>query len=403
MSTSDPVRAERTSLPQWVAVGVLTVATFLVVTSEMLPVGVLTPMADGLGISSGATGASLTITGLVSAITAPLVPRLLGNLDRRMVLAAAMVVLAAGNALTTVAGGFGMLVIGRIILGVGMGAVWGMASAVATRLVAPRNIALAVSFAVSGVASASVLGVPLGTFVGNAFGWRAAFGALTVLALINAAALIFALPALRRPTPTDEQTTTATRRSLARPAVVSGLIVVVLLVTAHFAAYTYVRPALEGMAEMSANAVALLLLLYGVFGLIGNFAAGAAAGRRPRLTVLLLAAGIAVALTLFALFGTIAVVAGPAIALWGAAYGGVSVGAQLWMTVSAPDRVEHVTGLYVGVFTASIAFGAFVGGLVVEGTGIVPLLWSTAALALAALLVGLIAPARRRPIDRQLL
>lgn len=392
ISSGDAVRDERTSLSQWAAVGVLTLATFLVVTSEMLPVGVLTPMAAGLDISSGATGTSLTITGLVSAVTAPVAPRLLGDLDRRRVLAVAMVVLAIGNALTMVAGGFGMLVVSRIILGIGMGTVWGMASAVATRLVAPRNIALAVSFAVSGVASASVLGVPLGTFVGNAFGWRSAFGMLAVLALVVAAALLVALPILGRPEVAGEEADTAQHRLLVRPAVITGLVVVVLLVTAHFAAYTYVRPALEELPRMSANTIALLLLLYGVFGLIGNFAAGATAGRRPRLTVLLLAAGITIAVAIFALFGTLALVAGLAIALWGVAYGGLSVGGQLWMTVAAPDRIEHVTGLYVGVFTGSIALGAFVGGLIMEGAGVVPLLWSAAALGLASLLVGLIAP-----------
>lgn len=387
-----PTSEERTTLPQWVAVAVLTLATFVVVTSEMLPVGVLTPMADGLGISAGAAGTSLTITGLVTAGTAPVVPRLLGNLDRRRVLATAMVILAVGNLLTAVADGFGELVVSRVVLGVGMGAVWGMASAVATRLVAPRSVALAVSFAVSGVASASVLGVPLGTFVGNAFGWRAAFGSLSALALVIAVALLVALPVLRRPAAEEATGDAGPRRSLVRPATVAGLVLVLLLVTAHFAAYTYVRPALESRTGLSANDIALLLLVYGACGLIGNFAAGTAAGRRPRLTVLLLAAGIAVAIAMLARLGTNAPAVGIAIALWGLAYGGLSVGAQLWMTAAAPDRIEHVTGLYVGVFTASIAFGAAAGGLVVESAGIVPMLWTTATLALASLLVGLLGP-----------
>lgn len=388
-------------MPQWVAVGVLTLATFIVVTSEMLPVGVLTPMADGLDISAGAAGSSLTITGLVSAVTAPIVPRLLGNLDRRKVLAVAMVVLALGNGLTMIAGGFGMLVVSRIILGVGMGTVWGMASAVATRLVAPRNIALAVSFAVSGVASASVLGVPLGTLVGNAFGWRAAFGSLTALALVIAVGLLISLPVLRRPAADHADTSAGPRRSLLRPTVITGLVLVVLLVTAHFAAYTYVRPVLEDQTGLAANTIALLLLLYGAFGLIGNFAAGAAAGRKPRLTVLLLAAGITVAIVILALFGASALAAGVAIALWGVAYGGLSVGAQLWMTTAAPDRIEHITGLYVGIFTGSIALGAAAGGLVVEGAGIVTLLWATAGLALASLLVGLFGPGpKRSPVEQ---
>lgn len=391
-----PTRDDRTPLPRWAAVGVLTSATFIVVTSEMLPVGVLTPMADHLDISTGAAGTSLTVTGLVSAVTAPVAPRLLGDLDRRKVLATAMAVLAVGNALTAVASGFGLLAVSRIVLGVGMGTVWGMASAVAARLVAPRDVALAVSFAVSGVASASVLGVPLGTFVANAFGWRVAFGSLTVLALVIALALMFALPTLRRPAADDAAKAGAPRGPLLRPAVITGLIVVVLLVTAHFAAYTYVRPVLENRTGLSANAIALLLLLYGTLGLIGNFAAGAAAGRRPRLTVPLLAAGIAVAVAILAGFGAGALAAGIAVAVWGVAYGGLSVGAQLWMTTASPDRVEDITGLYVGVFTGSIALGAAAGGLVVEGAGIVPMLWAAAALAFASLIVGVVGPGPKR-------
>lgn len=388
------VRENRTSLPQWVAVGVLTLATFLVVTSEMLPVGVLTPTADGLGIPGGAVGMSLTVTGLVSAVTTPVAPRVLGNVDRRKVLAAAMVVLAIGNALTAMASDFGLMVVSRVLLGIGIGIgiVWGIASAVATRLVAPRNIALAVSFAVSGVASASVLGVPLGTFVGNAFGWRLAFGSLSALALVIALAILIALPTLRRPEANISAVEAVPRMSLLRPAVITGLIVVVLLVTAHFAAYTYVRPVLENQTGFLANAIALLLLLYGLFGLVGNFAAGAAAGRNPRLTVLLLAAGITIAIVILAKFGTHALAAGAAIALWGAAYGGVSVSAQLWMTTAAADRVEHITGLYVGIFNGSIALGAAVGGLMVESSGILPMLWATCALAFASLLVGLFGP-----------
>ncbi|OYO11636.1 MFS transporter [Enemella evansiae] len=389
-ASSQTVRPERTSTAGWIAVGVLSLATFLVVTSEMLPVGLLTPMADGLAISAGLTGSSLTVTGLVSAVTALLVPRLLGMLDRRLVLAAAMVVLAVGNLLTAFAGGFGTLVLARVVLGLGMGTVWGLAAAVAGRLVAPVHGARAVSLAVGGVAAASVFGVPLGTLLGNAAGWRAAFATLTALAAILSVALILALPRLPRPAAATDGTDDAGPRSLARPEVVTGLIVVVLLVTAHFAAYTYVRPVLEELPRLSANTIALLLLLYGVFGLIGNFAAGALAARRPRPTVLLLAAGIVIALATLALAGTGALTAGLAVALWGVAYGGLSVGGQLWMTTAAPDRVEHVTGLYVGFFTASIALGAFLGGVVVEGTGLLPLLWGSAGLALLSLIFGLL-------------
>ncbi|UED86771.1 MFS transporter [Streptomyces profundus] len=383
--------AEATSGWQWLAVAVLSLSTFVVVTSEMLPVGVLTPMADGLDISTGTAGYSLTVTGLVAAVTAPSVPRLLGGLDRRLVLAVAMVVLAVGNALTAVAGGLGLLMVSRVVIGFGMGAVWGLASAVATRLVAPRNAALAVSFAVSGVAAASVVGVPLGTLVGNAFGWRAAFGCLAGAALLLAAGLLLALPRLPRPAAPDPAPD-GRRAGLWTPAVGVGLTLIALLVTAHFAAYTYVRPVLEERTGLTAGSIALLLLVYGLFGLVGNFAAGAAAAGRARRTVLGLALGIGTAIALLAVLGTVVGAAWGAIALWGLAYGGLSVGGQIWMSQAAPHRVEQVTGLYVGVFTAAIALGAFLGGTVVESAGITTLLWSAAALALAALAVGLTGP-----------
>lgn len=382
----------RTSPWQWAAVAVLSLSTFVVVTSEMLPVGVLTPMAAGLGISAGTAGSSLTITGLVAAVTAPVVPRLLGGLDRRVVLAVAMVALAAGNALTAVAPGFGVLVVSRVVLGTGMGTVWGLAAAVATRLVAPRDVALAVSFAVGGVAAASVAGVPLGTVIGDAFGWRAAFGSLTAGALALAVALVAVLPRLPRQESTGDADTAG--RPLLTRAVVVGLAVVALLVTAHFAAFTYVRPVLEEHTGLAPAAVALLLLVYGLFGLVGNFAAGATAARRPRATVLALAAGIGASLVLLVVLGSASWPAGIAVALWGLAYGGLSVGGQIWMTRAAPHRVEHVSGLYVGVFTASIALGAFAGGVVVEAAGVMPLLWGAAALAFASLAAGL--PGRER-------
>ncbi|MER6990055.1 MFS transporter [Saccharopolyspora hirsuta] len=377
---------------QWLAVAVLSLCTFIVVTSEMLPVGVLTPMAEGLGTTPGTAGYSLTITGLVAAITAPVVPRLLGDFDRRAVVAVAMVLLAAGNALTALAQDFTLLVVSRTVLGIGMGVVWSLAAVIAPRLVTPRHAALAVSLAVSGVAAASVIGVPLGTLIGEAFGWRSAFGTLTASALLLAAALLIALPKLPKPAPTPDAAQTGGRPLLRTPAVVVGLTVVVFLVTAHFAAYTFIRPVLETSTGISAAAIAAVLLTYGVFGLIGNFTSGALAAKRSRATVLLLALGILVAVAVLALFSALAAVAVAAIVVWGLAYGGVSVAGQIWMTRSATGNEENATGLYVGVFNASIALGAFLGGTVFELAGMTPLLWTAAALAFIALTTGLLGP-----------
>lgn len=378
----------------------LTLSTFTVVTSEMLPVGVLTPMAHGLGIASGTAGTSLTITGLVAAVVAAVVPRVSPRTDRRRLLAAAMGLIAVGNGVTVIAQGFTALVVARVLVGIGMGAVWGLAAAVAIRLVRPQNAALAVSFAVSGVATASVAGVPLATAIGNMMGWRAAFATLVILACILLPALALTLPALPGTRVTAGGSSSGPgRESLLRPAIVVGSTVIIFVVIAHFAAYTYVRPVLEQRAHLSGTAIASLLFLYGILGLAGNFAAGATAAHRPRATLATLGSGIALAALALYVVGSSAVGAALAIALWGLSYGGLSVAGQLLVSAAAPDRVEDVTGIYVGVFTASIAAGAFAGGLVSEAAGLGTLLVTAAVLAAVGTVLGMLPVARHRTVS----
>lgn len=369
----------------WFPVLVLTLSTFLVVTSEMLPVGVLTPMSEGLGISQGTTGFSLAVTGVVAAVTAPFVSRVIGDLDRRTVLVAAVLVLAAGNLITALATGFGVLALGRVVVGIAMAAVWALAAATASRVVTERFAATAVSTVVSGVAAASVLGVPLGTFVGDLTGWRSAFGMLVLAALLLAAGSALVLP------PLPPQTSTAGSRPGGSlwtiPAVRIGLIAVTCVVTAHFAAYTYVRPILEKLTGIHGAAVSLLLLVYGLCGIVTNFVAGVTAAHRARATLFVLATGIVAALLAVLFFGASPVGVSIALIVWGLAYGGVSVCSQLWAIQAAPDQREKVTGLYVGAFTGSIALGSFLGGVIFDSAGLPVLLWGSAGVAAVAALV----------------
>ncbi|WP_084481545.1 MFS transporter [Nocardia grenadensis] len=369
---------------RWPAIAVLALSTFLVVTSEMLPVGVLTPMSEGLGVTPGTAGFSLAVTGVVAALAAPFVSRLIGGADRRHVLVAAALVLAAGNLITAVAQGFAVLALGRVVVGFAMATVWALAAALATRLVDASRAGPAVSTVVSGVAVASVLGVPFGTFLGDIAGWRSAFGSLALAALLLAAALAALLPAL--PPQQDAGADGHSGSLLAVPAVRRGLIAVTLLVTAHFAAYTYVRPALEELSGIHGAGVSLLLLLYGLCGIAANFAAGAAAMRRVRFTVLVLAIGITAALLALPLVGTSPISAAVVLVLWGFSYGGVSVCSQIWAVQAAPERREAVTGLFVGAFTGSIALGSFLGGVILDGVGLSVLLWVSAGVAAAAAL-----------------
>jgi predicted MFS family arabinose efflux permease len=364
----------------WPAVLVVATGIFTVVTSEMLPVGLLTPMAAALRVSEGAAGQTLTTTGVVAAVAAPLVVPALGRVDRRTALVALTGLLAAANLLAAWSPTFAVMIVARVLVGIAMGGIWALAAGLAGRLVPPGSVGRATATIFSGIAVASVLGVPAGTFLGALAGWRAAFVVVGALSAVVALAMVVALPRL----PAERATGLSAVIALLRnPRVLTGLVVVALLVVGHFGAYTYVRPVLEGLA-VDAQLIGALLLVYGVAGVLGNFVAGTAAVRSVRRTVQVLAGLLVAAVTLLALAPS-APAAAVALVVWGLGYGGVSVTAQTWMTTAAPDAREAASSLFAGVFNGAIALGAVGGGLVVDGFGPAAALVWGAVLVLGAL------------------
>ncbi|MGW8529979.1 MULTISPECIES: MFS transporter [Nocardiopsidaceae] len=378
----------------WAAVAAVAAATFTAVTSEMLPVGLLTPMGDSLGVTGGTAGLTLTITGLVAAASAPFVPAAVARADRRTALVGFLLLLCAANLVSALAPDFAVMVAARVLMGVGMGGVWALAAPLAPRLVPGGSVGAATTVIFAGIAVASVLGVPVGAFVGALAGWRAAFAAFAGLALLVAVALALLLPAL----PPEGAARPGGAAGLFRdPRVVTAFLVTGLLVTGHFAAYTYVRPVLADAAGLGAGLIGTMLLVYGVAGVLGNFAAGPRAARAPRATVAVIAALLAGSVLLVPLLGGGAMAAGALVAVWGLAYGGVSVSVQSWLMASAQGERETASGVFVGVFNASIALGAFAGGRVLDAAGTAPVTWLAGALVLGALVVALAGRAPSNP------
>jgi predicted MFS family arabinose efflux permease len=373
-------RPEATAAKGWAAAAAMAVTVFSVVTAEMLPVGLLTPIGGELAVSEGTAGLTLTVTVLVAALSAPVLPRVLGTVDRRAVLVGLMVLLAAASLLAALATTFAVLVVARVLTGVSMGGVWLLTVGLAPRLVAARSVGPATSLIFSGIAVASVLGVPAGAYVGELAGWRWAFGSLGLLALALAVALAYLLPPLPAAAPTR------VRELLKVKQVRAGLLLTALLVTAHFSAYTYIRPLLEEIADAGPALISVLLLTYGVAGVLGNFVAGAAKSAHRMLV--LISAVLAVAVLLLSVLG--AVGAFVLLAIWGFVYGGVTVTTQAWLLGAVPrEQAEASSALLVGVFNAAIALGAFSGGRVIDGFGTTTVTWFAGLLALAALGVAL--------------
>ncbi|WNB78347.1 MULTISPECIES: MFS transporter [unclassified Stenotrophomonas] len=387
MSASSPAHAASVPRHPWWAVSAVGLATFSVVTTEMLPVGLLTPIAGDLGASTGTAGLMISLPALLAAVFAPLAVIAAGGIDRRRILCALLGLLLVANLASALAPGIGWLLAARVLVGFCMGGIWTIAGGLAARLVPAQRIGLATSIIFGGVAAASVLGVPLGALIGDALGWRSAFAAMT---LFSAAVMLLHLrvvPALPvstsvRPRQFVQQ---LGQRNLRR-----GLWLTGLLVSGHFIAFTYVRPLLTSVSGVDASWIGALLFGYGLAGIAGNFIAGPLAARHPRGTLLAIASGLLLTPLLFLWVGNAPSAGIAVLLLWGLAYGGVSVGLMSWMMKAVPQAVEIATALYVAVFNIGIAMGAWGGGRLLDGVGLHANLWAAAVLAGSALLMAAI-------------
>jgi len=392
VSASSPAHAAPVPRHPWWAVSAIGLATFSVVTTEMLPVGLLTPIAEDLGASTGTAGLMISLPALLAALFAPLVVIAAGGIDRRRILCALLGLLLAANLASALAPGIGWLLAARVLVGFCMGGIWAIAGGLAARLVPAQRIGLglATSIIFGGVAAASMLGVPLGALIGDALGWRSAFVAM---ALFSAAVMLLHLrvvPALPVSTSVRPQQFV---QQLGHRGLQRGLWLTLLLVAGHFVAFTYVRPLLTSVSSMDASWIGALLFAYGLAGIAGNFIAGPLAARHPRGTLLAIASGLLLTPLLFLWVGSTPSAGIAVLLLWGLAYGGVSVGLMSWMMRAVPQAVEVATALYVGVFNIGIAMGAWSGGRLLDGVGLHANLWAAAGLAMVATLV--IATTRR--------
>lgn len=366
----------------WAGVLAAGLATFCVVTTEMLPVGLLVPIAASLDVSVGRVGWLMVVPGLLAALCAPLVVIGARGIDRRRILCGLLLLLALANLGSALAPGMAAFLAARVLVGVCIGGIWAVAGGLAGRLVPAASIGLATALIFGGVAVASVLGVPLGALIGNLAGWRSAFGAMAAL---SAAVLLLAALALP-PLPVAQS---VTARLLAdqwrNPGLRRGLFITLFLVAGHFIAYTFVRPVLQTMAGFAADWIGPLLFAYGVAGIAGNFLAGGAAARRLRATLLAIVSGLLATLALLPWLGDMRGAAAALLLLWGLSYGGVSVALQTWVMQAARGAVEAATSLFVGVFNLAIALGALAGGASVDHWGLPATLLAAAACMLAAL------------------
>lgn len=381
---------EQVQTPRWWAVVAVMIGIFLLVTAEQLPIRLLSQVASSMGVSPGMAGLMVTVPGVVAAFSAPLLPVAVGRLDRRIMLTVLMMVMVLGSVLSAFASSFSLLLAARALVGLSIGGFWAVAGSIAPRLVPEAQVPKAMTMIFGGVTAASVLGVPLGTLLGDYSNWRVAFGALGAFSLLTAIALWFWLPPLP---PREPVRLRVLAQQFSNRGVRVAVLTTAFVVVGHFAAYTFISPILQEISGISQRHVGSLLLLYGAAGIIGNIAAGMFAGRNPYRAVLLIPSLLFVIVAAFPLLGIQPSSGVLLLMAWGAVFGSVSVSIQTWILRTAPNT-EAATALMAFTFNMSIGLGAMMGGRIVDGASLPIAMWTASGLFLLGALLVLSTPAK---------
>ncbi|MEV6007690.1 MFS transporter [Streptomyces sp. NPDC051976] len=393
-SVENPSSTPPSTLRPWLGVAVITASLFTFVTTELMPVGLLTPISGSLGIPVGIAGLMVTLYGVSAGLGVPFIVAWTRRVNRRTLLGALLAVLALGNLVTAIAPNYALVLTARLVMGFANGVFWAIGVSMAMRLVPPTHANKAAAVALSGISIATVVGIPLGTFLGSLTSWRTTFLIWSGLSATVLVAVVATIPALA------SENTVTVREVFALPVRNAALrlimLTVVLYVLGHFAAYTFVRPFMEQRTSAGATFIAGLLIIYGTGGAIGNFVAGYTVTRNLTATFLTARAGIAAALLLLLTTGHSKPGAIAALALWGLSFGAANL-CQVNMTLAAaPDTFEAAMSLNTLAYNTSIALGALAGGLLADASGITSTVLLGLSLTTASLLPAL-ASTRRRP------
>src|SRR5690606_7338105 len=291
-----------------------------------------------------------------------------GRLDRRIVLMALVGLLVISNLIVALSTSYPVILLGRLLLGIGVGGFWCIGVAIGPRVVPEPTGTRGTAIIFAGISLGTVAGVPAGTFIGDLFGWRTAFAAaagIGVAVLIAQALLLPSLPPQRAIRWRDLPAL------LHVPKARIGLLAAFVMFGGQFFAYTYIAPYLVQITGMGSGVVTSLLLAYGIAGFLGNIVGSWVAGKDARTAVAataLVLGGWALAL---GAFGAIPIAAVAIIVVWGLAFGALPIATQTFMFRAASEALETGAALLVSLIQVAIALGATIGGLTVDGLGLV--------------------------------
>jgi len=367
-------------------ISLLASAAFTIVTTEFLIIGLLPPMARDLGISISQAGLLVSLFAFSVAIFGPFLTAALSHVERKRLFVGCLLIFAVSNAVAASANNLWVMALARFFPALALPVFWAMASEAAAQLAGPAKAGRAVSWVFFGVVAATVLGIPLGTLISDAWGWRTAFAILAVMSFAKAILLLL-LPRMEGHAVLSMRQQVRVLRS---PSVLGHLLLSLLVFTAMFTTYTYLADILERLAGFNGALVGWTLMGFGLVGLIGNWLGGKFVDHSPLGATLVFALMMAVGLSSLTLVIHDSWMLMASLVVWGVAQAALFIVGQVRVMKSAPQAPAFAASLNVSACNVGIGLGAVAGGLVIKNGGLSLLGWVGAALSLVAAVVALL-------------
>ena len=371
--------------PNWSAVFAVAFCVACLITVEFLPVSLLTPMAQDLGISEGLAGQSVTTTAFVAMFASLFITSMIRSTDRRYVVILFSVLLTVSCLLVSFANSFALLLVGRACLGLALGGFWAMSASLTMRLVPMRVVPKALSVIFGAVSIALVIAAPLGSFLGGVIGCRNVFNAAAVMGVLCTLWVLKVLPSLPGEAPHQQQNMFGL---LKRPGVMAGMCAIFMAFAGQFAFFTYIRPVYMTLAGFDVDGLTLVLLSFGIASFIGTSLSSMILKRSVKMALTVAPLLLAICATTLVLWGESQVIASAVAVIWGFAFALIPVGWSTWITRSLSDQAEKAGSIQVAVIQLANTCGAAVGGVALDHLGLLsPLVISGALMLLTGLLV----------------
>ncbi|EKO3380468.1 MFS transporter [Vibrio fluvialis] len=373
-----------------IALFALTLSAFAIGTTEFVIVGLIPTMANDLNVSLPSAGLLVSLYALGVAIGAPVLTALTGSWNRKRVLLSVMALFVLGNLLAWQSPGYSTLILARILTGLAHGVFFSIGSTIATGLVAKDKAASAIAIMFTGLTVALVTGVPLGTYIGQTFGWQTTFLIVAVLGLLALIGSAFLVPG-NLPQP-PQTSLTEQVKVLAQPRLLLVFAITALGYGGTFTAFTFIAPILENVSGFASTTISILMLVYGVSVAVGNIWGGKLADKHgPTRALTIIFTGLSLILLLFTFAAPHPVAAVLMVLIWGAfAFGNVP-GLQVYVVKLAehytPKAVDVASGLNIAAFNIGIALGSWGGSIVVKQSGLMTTPWVGALIVAGALLL----------------